>query len=277
MINELTITDKEFRFIRTLVYDRFGINLTEQKRSLVIGRLQKLLRANSFTSFEQYYDFVIKDQTGSALDKLVNSISTNYTYFNREREHFDFFVGTALPKIAQSLKARSSHDLRIWCAGCSSGEEPYMLAILLMEFFGKEYGLWDGGVLATDISDQVLSKARQGIYQQEQVNKISNHLMHKYFFKVQDGSWQVTDRLKKEITFRRFNLMNKKFPFKKQFQVIFCRNVMIYFDSVTRDGLMRRYHEFLEPGGYLFIGHSETLDRQQNIFKYVKPAVYQRL
>jgi len=272
----LTINDAEFHCIRTLVYDRFGINLTDQKRSLVVGRLQKLLKDEGFGSFNDYYECVIRESSGSALDKLVNRISTNYTYFNREHDHFDFFVQEVLPALVAGLKKRNSRDLRVWSAGCSSGEEPYMLALLMLEYLGNDYGLWNGGVLATDISDQVLTKAKLGSYGDEQVSRIPPQLKYKYFSRQKDGSWLVNEALKKQVTFRRFNLMNKQFPFKSPFQVIFCRNVMIYFDSETREALVQRYYDSLEPGGYLFIGHSETLGRQQDAFEYVLPAVYKR-
>ncbi|MBU0484937.1 MAG: protein-glutamate O-methyltransferase CheR [Proteobacteria bacterium] len=272
-----TITDREFNLIRTLVYDRFGINLTEQKRSLVVGRLQKLLRDTGFKNFQDYYNHVISDPSDQALVSLINRISTNYTYFNREKAHFDLMQQKTLPEISAKLKALGRRDLRIWSAGCSSGEEAYMLAILICEFFGNEYGFWDGGLLATDISEWVLSKAREGVYEAEQIKKIPKYLTGKYFTKKNDGRWQANERLKKEVTFRKFNLMNKTFPFKKPFQIIFCRNVMIYFDEITRTELVRRFYEAMEPDGYFFIGHSETLGRQQNLFRYLMPAVYQRI
>lgn len=271
------ITDKEFSLLRNLVYDRFGINLTEQKRSLLVGRLQKLLKKKKFTTFSEYYEHVIADKTGRALLSLVNLISTNFTYFNRENAHFDFLKKEALPQIRARLKKIGGQDLRIWSAGCSSGEEPYMLAILMNEFFGHEYNSLNAGVLATDISSKVLAKAKDGIYEHEQIEKIPKHLTTKYFSKKGKGQWLVKERLRREITFRRLNLMNPVFPFKKPFHIIFCRNVMIYFDIQTREALIRRFHQAMEPGGYLFIGHSETLGRKQSMFKYLTPAVYQRI
>ncbi len=276
MQNSLDINDQEFRLIRTLVYDRFGINLTDQKRSLVVGRLRKLLRDEGFGSFKDYYQAVVNDRGGAALDKLVNRISTNYTYFNREQAHFDFFTRTALPPLIEGARRCNERDLRIWSAGCSSGEEPYMLAMLTMEHLGPEYNAWSAGVLATDISDQALSRARQGIYDDDQVSRIPAAIKHKYFSRLANGDWRVGEQLKSQVTFRRFNLMNRQFPFRRPFQVIFCRNVMIYFDAETRCSLVRRYYQHLEPGGYLFIGHSETLGRQQEDFEYVMPAVYRR-
>lgn len=277
MIESLTISDQEFLLIRNLVYQRFGINLTEQKRSLVVGRLQKLLRNEGFNSFKEYYESLVADRSGVALDKLVNRISTNYTYFNREQAHFDFFLQQVLPPLVAAQRRSGAKDLRVWSAGCSSGEEPYLLAILMMEYLAGEYPAWRAGVLATDISDQALSKARPGLYDEEQVAKLPLILRNKYFARRDNGSWQVNEKLRKEVTFRRFNLMNRRFDFKRPFQVIFCRNVMIYFDAETRQALVSRYHQCLEPGGYLFIGHSETLGREQEEFQYIMPAVYRRI
>ena len=152
-----------------------------------------------------------------------------------------------------------------------------MLAMLLLEFFGKEYASWSGGVLATDISEQVLARADEGIYSKEHIDNLPPDFVRRYFRPKEKDCWQVIDQLRKEVTFRRFNLMNQRFPFKKPFQIVFCRNVMIYFDRQTRDDLVRRFHDFIEPGGYFFIGHSETLGREQTLFRYLMPAVYQRI
>ncbi|HET98443.1 MAG TPA: protein-glutamate O-methyltransferase CheR [Desulfurivibrio alkaliphilus] len=276
MDHGLTISAQEFGLIRALVYERFGINLTDQKRALVVGRLQKLLRDGGFSSFKQYHEAVTTDESGAALDRLINRISTNYTYFNREQAHFHFFTHTVLPALVARQRADNHLDLRIWSAGCSSGEEPYMLTMLMMEHLGHDYDSWSAGVLATDISDQALGKARRGIYEEEQVAKIPAAIKQKYFTRREDGSWQVGEKVQNQVTFRRFNLMNRQFPFKKPFQVIFCRNVMIYFDTPTRQALVKRYHRHLEPGGYLFIGHSESLGREQDDFQYIMPAVYRR-
>lgn len=273
----MTIKDKEFSLIRTLVYDRFGINLTEQKRSLLVGRLQKLLRETGFSNFKDYYDYLASDQSGKALDALVNRVSTNYSYFYREEAHFDFFTKTALPEWSQRLKNKNVNDLRVWTAGCSTGEEPYMLIILMMEFFGAHYPSWSAGVLATDISDRVLCFAREAVYPADRVAKVPTHLKSKYFRAEGTDLVAVVDRVKKELTIRRFNLMNLAFPFRQKFHMIFCRNVMIYFDKPTRDALVKRFHASLEPGGYFFIGHSETLGREQQLFRYIMPACYQKM
>lgn len=272
----MAISDQEFDAMRQLIYRRFGINLTDQKRSLLVGRLQKLLRGSGFSTFQDYYQHLINDKSERALSDLVDRISTNHTFFNRESDHFSYFMDTALPEVVAKLKKEGRRDLRVWCAGCSSGEEAYMLLMLMREFLGAEYSRWDAGVLATDISDRVLSIAKEGVYPEERLASLPGHLKTKYFRPVGQGQWQVQEALRREGTFRRFNLMNEHFPFKKAFQVIFCRNVMIYFDQATRENLVRKFHQFTEPGGYLFIGHSESLGRSQSLYRYLMPAAYRK-
>ena len=274
--NMMAISDAEFNALRTLIYNRFGINLTDQKKSLLVGRLQKLLRQQGFANFQNYYDFLVKEPGEKGLSDLINLVSTNYTYFNREKDHFDYFLQTALPTVISSLKQQNRRDLRVWCAGCSTGEEAYTLLILMHECLGQEYSRWDAGILATDISQRVLETAAAGVYPEDRIASLPEAWRRKYFRKVSGNQWGVVDALKKEATFRRFNLMNTQFPFKKPFHIIFCRNVMIYFDQQTRDALVKRFHQSTEPGGYLFIGHSETLGRNQSLYRYLMPAAYQK-
>lgn len=272
----MSISDSEFASLRQMIYTRFGINLTEQKRSLLVGRLQKMLRTNKINTFEDYYRYLEKDTSGKAVSDLINLISTNYTYFNREKDHFDYYLNTALPRVCDTIRARGEKNLRVWCAGCSSGEEAYTLLMLMHEYLGSEYSRWDAGLLATDISERVLNTAREGIYPADKVASLPENLQRKYFTRLSSGQMQVKDRIRGEVTFRRFNLMNTTFPFKRPFHIIFCRNVMIYFDQTTRDALVQRFHRFLEPDGYFFIGHSETLGRDSKLFRYIMPAVYQK-
>lgn len=272
----MAISDREFGQLRDLIQERFGINLTEQKRSLLVGRLQKLMRQLNLPTFASYYDYLSHDKTEGSLSELVDLVSTNHTYFNREKDHFDYFSQTALPRVIEKLKKENRKDLRIWCAGCSSGEEPYTLLMLMMEHLGADYSSWDAGILATDISDRALSIARRGTYATDRVMQLPETLRRKYFTPAGPDEMAVVDKVKREATFRRFNLMNSTFPFKKSFQMIFCRNVMIYFDQPTREALVSRYHQFTEPGGYLFIGHSETLGRSQTLYRYLMPALYQK-
>lgn len=272
----MSITDSEFNLIRSLVYEKIGIHLTEKKRSLVIGRLQKLLKSGGFASFKDFYNGVLKDKSEQLLDKLISRISTNYSYFFRESDHFDFFRDTALPQIVEQLQQEGSRDIRIWCAGSANGEEAYTLAMIMREFFGGDYSRWNAGILATDISSRALSFAAEGVYPEARLTNVPKNLKLKYLTKTREGEWTVAQSLRDMVTFRRFNLMNKYFPFKKPFHIIFCRNVMIYFDPPTRNALVKRFHASILSGGYFLIGHSETLGRKNGLFKYLSPALYQK-
>lgn len=270
----IPLNDKEFELIRDLVYSRFGINLTEQKRSLIAGRLNRTLRQNGIDSFRAYYDYVISDQTGQALSKMVDKISTNHTFFYREKEHFDYLRDTVLPELTRQAQKNGKKVVRIWCAASSSGEEPYTLAMLLCEYFKSDLAAWDVGILATDISFDILESAKKGIYDDRNVSQLPKELRDRYLKKLPENKWEVNNKIKELVLFRRLNLMRQEFPFRGKFQVIFSRNVMIYFDEPTRESLVKRYHRYMEPGGYLFIGHSETLGRNNNLFRFLKPAVY---
>ncbi len=270
------ISDQEFGAIRKLVYDKFGINLTDQKKTLVVGRLQKVLRERQFASFKDYFDWLVNDRTGEGLDELANRISTNHTFFYREKAHFEFFQQTVLPEMyARHLNA-PAQEFRVWCAGCSSGEEPYTLMMLMMEFLGSKLGQWKPILLATDISATALKTAMGGLYPEDRVSQLPPALRNKYFQRTPKGLMSVVPAVRERIFFRRHNLMDAKFPFKRQFDAVFCRNVMIYFDRQTRNTLVGKYHQHTVPGGYLFIGHSETLGRDETPYNYVMPAVYRK-
>ncbi len=270
----LSISDGEFQQLRDFIYDRFGIHLSDEKKALVVGRLQKDLQVNGFTSFKQYYENLLNSPTQEAFSNLINRISTNYSFFYREKAHFDFFVKVVLPEVTAKLQKNNSNDIRFWCAGCSTCEEPYTLVMLMLDYFGMDYNRWDAGILATDISDRVIQFAKRAVYPDGRVCQMPKPMQSRYFTRT-GTNMTVKERVKKEVVIRRFNLMNP-FPFQKTFQVIFCRNVMIYFDQKTREKLIRKYYDFLAPGGYLFIGHSETIPRDQGLFEYVQPALYRK-
>lgn len=273
----IEISDDEFKLITKHVYTQIGISLNDTKKALVTGRLQKVLRQNKFSTFSEYYEHLISDKTGRELSLLADTISTNYTFFWREKDHFELFAKSALPEIIERRKQAGSKELRIWCAGSSTGEEPYTLIMLMKEVLGIDYRNWDAGILATDISDRALKIAKQGIYPAGRLDTLPPKLKSKYFRKISDEEYEVTDDVKKEVTYRRFNLMNKVFPFKKPFDIIFCRNVMIYFDADTRADLCNRFHGVQYPNAYLFIGHSETIDRTRVPYRFIQPAVYTRI
>jgi len=270
----LQITDQEFRLFKDLIYKHFGIHLTDAKRSLLVRRLQQWLRQQGFQNFTGFYDHLIKDGCDESFSELANRITTNYTFFNREPDHFVHFSQTALPQTVQYHKNRMDWDIRVWCAAASTGEEPYMLAMLLMRYFGRDYMKWDAGVLATDISHRALQQAKRGSYTEEQVESLPKGFRSSYFKKNGAGLYEVCDELRRDVTYRRFNLINKVYPFKKPFDIIFCRNVMIYFDQPTKDHVIKMLLKHLRPGGYLYIGHSESISRDTPGIQYIKPAVY---
>jgi len=273
----MEITDGEFTLFRDLIYHNFGINLTEAKRMLLVRRLQNLLRSSGFASFSEYYDYLVSHPSDTGFSELVNRITTNYTFFNREPDHFTLFRQTTLPWIEQRHTALGSHDLRVWCAAASTGEEPYMLAMLMLDYFGLRYSSWDAGILATDISQKALAIAATGRYPADEFDRLPATLRDKYFRSSEGGTYTAVPRLVSEITYRRFNLVNRHYPFKKPFDAIFCRNVMIYFDNPTKQHVIDRLHQSLVPGGYLFIGHSESIINRGGYWQYVQPAVYRKL
>lgn len=269
----INITEKEFAKLAEFIKANYGINLKEEKKSLVIGRLHNVLLQNDFDSFSDYFDYVVSDKTGNAITVLIDKITTNHTFFMREVDHFYYFKNTVLPYLANTVRDK---DLRIWSAGCSTGEEPYTLAMILDEYFGSEKTLWDSKILATDISSKVLDTAKKGIYSNEEIALLPVQWRLNYFRKHDFGNSILIDKIRDEVIYRKFNLMEEVFPFKRRLHVIFCRNVMIYFDNKTRDALVNKYYEQLENGGYLFIGHSESLNRGTTRFKYIMPAVYRK-
>jgi len=272
----IKISDKELSELSNFIYKNFGIQISEAKKSILANRLQKVLRNNQFNDFKSYFKYLVSDKTGEAVTALINRVSTNYSYFNRGEEHFELFVRRVLPEVITELRSQNENDIRVWSAGCATGEEPYMLAMLMREYFGEKYGFWDAGVLATDISQDALDYARKGVYTEDRIKRLSLVLRGKYFSKCSEDEYAIKEIIKDDITFRRYNLMNRVFPFKKKFHAIFCRNVMIYFDRETINELLEKFYSSLEPGGYFFIGHSETLDLDACDFEYLTSAAYKK-
>lgn len=268
----MRITDADFHRLRTFMQDRFGINL-EKKRALIEGRLGRPVVLAGFDNFHDFIEDALKDKSGKKIDDLVVKLTTNYTYFMREETHYKFMRQTALPEWTKKIR---NYDLRIWSAGCSSGEEAYTTAMTLDEYFGAYKNEWDTTILATDISTQVLDAARRGIYSSAHLEHINPLWRKKYFTDIGSDQWQVKDFLAKEVVFSRFNLMGEFDRFKKRFHIIFCRNVMIYFDNPTKAALADRFFRVLEPGGYLFIGLSETLSGVYDNFTQISPSIYKK-
>lgn len=268
------ITDEEFIRISSHMKERYGIDLS-QKKVIINGRLENYLRRRGWKTFNEFMDVVEKDKTGNEEKMLVNFLTTNHTYFMREFDHFNFFKNQVLPWL-RATESRNK-DLHIWCGAASSGEEPYMIAMVMSDFFGLEKNQWDTKVLATDISTKVLQQAIAGVYSSEQIKKLPEHWRRHYFKSINNGlEYQVKDELKREVIFRQFNLMDP-FPFKKKMHTIFLRNVMIYFDEPTKRELVQKVYDILVPGGYLFVGATETIDRGNVPFKIIQPSIFRKM
>jgi chemotaxis protein methyltransferase CheR len=269
----LKISEKEYEVLADYVLINYGIKLGESKKSLVAGRLQNIILQKGFRNFSEYFEYVFSDRTGNAAAVLMNKITTNHTFFMREPEHFHYFREKILPGFENTVRNR---DLRIWSAGCSTGEEAYTLAMIMRDFFKDHKALWDTKVLATDISERVLENAKKGIYKNNDIGILPDEWVSGYFKKLDGEKSVVSEKIKNEVIFRNFNLNNPRFPFKRKFHVIFCRNVMIYFDFQAKKSLINRFYDFMEDGGYLLIGHSESLGDENIKFRYEAPSVYRK-
>lgn len=267
------LSDEEYLRIARFLKAKYGIDMS-RKKEIIAGRLDNYMRSNGWKTYTEFMDALEADVTGSLEKNLVNLLSTNHTYFMREPEHFEYFKQVVLPWVKKKEAGRK--DIRIWCGASSTGEEPYTIAMVIMDFFGLEKGAWDTQVLATDISTEVLRKAIDGVYSAEQVEVLPDNWKRRFFRKIiSEDAYRVTDELKKEVIYRKFNLMDS-FPFRKKLHVIFLRNVMIYFDEKTKRELIRKIYDVLEPGGYLFIGQTETINREYCPFEMVRPSVYRK-
>jgi chemotaxis protein methyltransferase CheR len=266
-------TDADFKFIRTLVAEKTGIMLSDAKRDLVYGRLSRRLRLLGIKRFADYCR-LLEDGDEEEMVQFTNAITTNLTSFFREAHHFDYLGGTLLPMLEREKRHRK---LRIWSAGCSTGEEPYSLAITIKEKCPRLAG-WDVKILATDLDSNVLAKGQAGIYERSRVEDLSRERLRRWFRKgrgVNDGSVKIATELQELITFRQLNLM-QEWPMRGLFDVIFCRNVVIYFDKATQRTLFNRYADLLADGGHLFVGHSESLFKVTDRFELIGKTVYRK-
>lgn len=268
----ISIGDKEFALLVGFLQKNFGINLTK-KRTLVESRLHNYLIAGGFRDYESFLEHMFSDASGAVISEVINRLTTNYSFFMREWEHFELFKNCVLPELKSAVREK---DLRVWSAGCSTGQEPYTLAMLMADFFNEQRSQWDTKILATDISQKVLAAAVKGVYNDECLKQVPASWKLSHFQRLPDGQWEVSPDIKKEVLFRRFNLIEQKFPFKKKFHVIFCRNVMIYFNEQTKKELVHKFHEALAEGGYLFVGQSETLEKTNTRFRNVIPSVFRK-
>ncbi|QMU98859.1 chemotaxis protein CheR [Borrelia sp. A-FGy1] len=276
--NKFTIDIKpnELNRLTKIVYNNFGINLSEKKKLLIESRLSSTIKAKNFNNFTEYINYLENNESQISLIELVDKISTNHTYFFREPNHFEFLEKKLLPKMINQMSKSDEKEIRIWSAGCSSGEEPYTIAMIINEHISTNKVHLNIKILATDISITVLKEANQGIYSGDRIKNLPKHLKLKYLNQLKNEKFEVKDSLKKMVQFKKLNLMDEYFPFKKKFDLIFCRNVMIYFDEETRNLLAEKFNKYLKDDCYLLIGHSETIRGNKN-FEYIMPATYKKL
>lgn len=269
------LTENEFARLAALVYAKCGLNLHQGKMHLMRARLGKRLRATGCRSFSEYFDYLINQDDGKELTEMVNAMTTNKTGFFREASHFRFLRDQIFPTLAPGPRNRLR--IRFWSAGCSTGEEPYSLAISILEFFRGVEDL-DVKILGTDVSTQVLTEAQLGVYPAHKLSEVSVTLQRRYFQKGYgrlEGQFRVKDPVRRIVMFRRHNLM-EIFPQGITPDAVFCRNVMIYFDKRTQQELVQRFYDCLVPGGFLFLGHSESLAGHTHGFTYVQPSIYRK-
>lgn len=274
------LSERELRRVAEFVDRVAGIQLPASKQTLVEGRLRKRLRKLGFNEFKAYLDYVLDSPEGRHERlHLIDAITTNKTDFFREPEHFRYLVEKALPDVEKKRQLNGRRELKFWSAGCSSGEEAYTLSIVLNEAAERHSGL-KFSILATDISKSSLDTARNAVYPERRIDPVSMPLRKKYFLRSRDPSEalvQMGPELRERIQFGSLNFMASSFGLPQKMDVIFCRNVMIYFNSQIREQLVRRFEQQLVPGGYLFVGHSESLNGLENGLEQVAPMVYRKL
>jgi chemotaxis protein methyltransferase CheR len=267
------MTDEEFLRIYRFLKSRYGVNM-EHKKDVVTGRLENYVKNAGFSDYTAYMDAVELDSTRRLERELVDMLTTHHTFFMREPEHFTYLKREVLPQIYE--RGSDKRELYIWCGACSTGEEAYTIAMTLSEFFALEYDLWRIKIYATDVSTEALDLAKKGIYTGEKVAQLPNSWKRRYFTHTKDGEYfTVKSELTKSVSFRKLNLMDE-IPFGNLIQVVFLRNVMIYFEPDTRKILLKKVYDALAPGGYLFTGASETADVSGLPFEVLSPSIFRK-
>ena len=278
MITEAEI-NQEQRYLDLFcdyLYKNMGIHIEKNKRNLLSQKLVKLINESDVKSLGEYYHFIvapsITEKQKTLKNRFIDTITIHKTNFSRENNHFEFLKRNIDQIIDASPTVRATRELRVWSSACSTGEEAYTLSMLLKEILPRDI---NAKILATDISPQSIHKALTGLYKFGPEDYITNYYISKYFSKNED-SWVITDEIKNNVTFRLFNLM-EPFPFRNPFDIIFCRNVMIYFDREVQEKLVNNFYSSLSDNGLLFIGHSESLIQVKHNFIYHEPTIYKKL
>jgi len=274
MINKYELTDADFNKLRDIIYQEAGIKLSDVKKILMQSRLIKRLRELKLDNFTQYHEYLVNNFEIEKIN-FINAITTNKTDFFRENDHFEFMKSKILP----DFEKKNEKELRIWSAGCSTGEEPYTIAITLNEYFNGKPSP-ELLILATDIDTQVLAKAQEGNYPADHLSDVDPKYLKSYFIPNENDKgtfYKVKDSLKEIVYFRRLNLLQEEYPMTKKFDIIFCRNVIIYFDRETQKKLFEKYYGYLKDDGYLLVGHSENITSLTDKFLLVGRTIYKKV
>lgn len=276
-ITPVSLSDHDYKKVTEIVHDLAGIHLHEGKHELVVARLRKRICQLGMKSVGEYLKYVRGEHTQSELVTMLDALSTNLTAFWREPDHFDYLVKVTLPRLVERARRTGDWKIRVWSAGCSSGEEPYGLAMLMLHHLERSERC-DLKILATDLSTKMLGIARNGAYSSERVKPIPPEIRHQYIEEIKTSygtQFSVRSEVASHVTFARLNLM-ESWPMKGPMDFIFCRNVMIYFDKPIRTRLVARFHDLLRTGGTLFVGHSESLTGVLHALRYVRPTIYEK-
>jgi chemotaxis protein methyltransferase CheR len=276
----INIEDAEFNYLKDIVYQKTGIALASHKKIMLQSRLNIRLRHNQIVNFKDYVSKLKSDKTffNNEIPEIINRITTNKTDFYRENHHFEYLKNTFLPQFEDNSKKTMRKKLRIWCSAASTGEEPYTIAITLLDYFQNKPG-WDIKIIASDIDTNVLAIAEKGVYKEDRVTVIRSDIKQKYFTVSENGKekeYTVKPILKSILEFKKINLLEEPYPFRENFDLIFCRNVIIYFDKKTQTQIFTAFEKNLYDEGILIIGHSETLFGISDSFKFLGQTIYQK-
>ncbi len=278
-VNLFTMSDSEFMHLSRYIHNQCGINLTPNKKLMLSTRLNTRLKQLGMKEFTQYYDYLQGDREDkSEFYKMLDAVTINKTEFFREAEHFNILTNSVLPELLKMSFVKNRNSINFWSAGCATGEEPYTLAMVLAEFFSKARAT-GFSILATDISSKALATAADAIYKEETAGSIPAEIKQKYLLRgkgPRKGYVRITEELRKYVTLKWHNLNVSDFKFSRPIDIIFCRNVMIYFDDETKYEIVKKFHDLLIPGGFLFIGHTESVYRIKDQFNYIAPSVYRK-
>lgn len=273
------MNEKQFKHIASYIESTIGIKMPIEKKLMMQSRLNSRLKSLNFPNFEEYINFVFSKTPEAEVElvKLVDAMTTNLTEFFREPAHFDYLTDIVLPKYAKEDRT----NIKLWSVGCSSGQEPYTLSIVMSEYLRKnQTSIRDFSVLASDVSTRVLKKGINAVYEIDTITNLPLDLKKRYFLKGKNqfhNEVRIKPELRKHVKFMHLNVMNEDFGFRDTMQIIFCRNMLIYFDKPTQENVINKFLRYLEPGGYLFLGHSETIFGMDLPFKSVAPTVFQRV